>query len=195
MFTGIVTDLGRVRSIEKPDDTRLVIETGYDMGTLEIGASISCSGVCLTVVEKGDDWFSVDASQETLDVTNLGAWEAGTLVNLERSLRVGDEMGGHMVSGHVDGFGKVTSITAVDGSIKVIFSTPAHLTRFIAPKGSVAVNGVSLTVNETEGDTFSVNIIPHTQSVTTFQTLNEGEKVNLEVDTLARYVARIMETA
>lgn len=195
MFTGIVTDLGRVRSIDKPDDTRLVIETGYDMGTLEIGASISCSGVCLTVVEKGEDWFSVDASQETLDVTNLGAWQAGTLVNLERSLRVGDEMGGHMVSGHVDGFGEVTSITAVDGSIKVIFSTPAHLRRFIAPKGSVAVNGVSLTVNETKGDTFSVNIIPHTRSVTTFQSLNEGEKVNLEVDTLARYVARIMETA
>lgn len=195
MFTGIVTDLGRIRSIEKPDDTRIVIETGYDMSGVDIGASIACSGCCLTVVEKGDDWFSVDASQETLNVTNLGAWEVGSLVNLERSLRLGDEMGGHMVSGHVDGAGEVASITPIDGSIKVTFKTPPDIARFIAPKGSVAVNGVSLTVNETDGETFSVNIIPHTQSVTTFQTLKEGEKVNLEVDTLARYVARIMETA
>ena len=196
MFTGIVTDVGRVRHVEKRGDTHIVIGTNYDVGTIDMGASISCGGVCLTVVDKGtakDRWFAATASGETLSKTTLGGWKAGDAVNLERPMRVGDEFGGHIVSGHVDGVAEVKSIVPEGESIRMVFEAPAALARFVAPKGSVALDGVSLTVNDVDGVRFGVNIIPHTAKVTTLGKLKPGMKVNLEIDLLARYVARLVK--
>jgi riboflavin synthase len=193
MFTGIVTDVGRVASVADRGDRRFVLTTGFDTEGIDIGASISCSGCCLTVVEKGTGRFAVDASGETLSVTTLGDWREGTEVNLERALRLGDELGGHLVSGHVDGVGRVASIREEGASHRIAFEAPADLARYIASKGSIAVDGVSLTVNEVDGRRFGVNIIPHTWTQTTFRHLAEGSRVNLEIDLLARYVARLME--
>ena len=197
MFTGIVTALGTVRAITPLGDSadmRLTIAAPWpDTAAIPIGASIGCSGCCLTAVEVGADWFAADASAETLGRTTLGRWQAGTRVNLERSLRLGDELGGHLVSGHVDGVGEVRSVAPEHGSIRFVFRVPADLARFIAVKGSIAVDGVSLTVNEVTDDTFGVNIIPHTAAVTGFGALRPGDPVNLEIDMLARYVARLAE--
>ena len=193
MFTGIITDLGRVRAIERPGDTRFAIETSYDTAGIEIGASIACSGPCLTVVERGPGWFAVEASAETLACTTLGDWREGSPVNLERSLRIGDELGGHIVSGHVDGVARVLDTHPEGDSVRFTFEAPEGLADFIAPKGSIALDGVSLTVNEAEGARFGVNIISHTRRVTTFGRLKAGGRVNLEVDTLARYVARLVK--
>jgi riboflavin synthase len=196
MFTGIITDVGRVRSVEQRGDARFTVETAFNTATIDIGASIACSGVCLTVVDKGDDWFAVDVSQETLSRTALGDWKTGAAINLERSLKVGDELGGHIVSGHVDGVAEITAIHPEGGSQRFAFKVAKALSCYIASKGSVALNGVSLTVNEVEdlacGDTvFGVNIIPHTQAMTTFHFAKVGDRINLEVDVLARYVARM----
>ncbi len=197
MFTGIITGLGKVRAITPMGagaDMRLIIGTAWaDTSSIPVGASIACSGCCLTAVELGSDWFAVDASAETLSKTTLGSWEVGTRVNLERPLRVGDELGGHIVAGHVDGVGRVISATPNHGSTRWLFEVPHPLGRFIAPKGSIAVNGVSLTVNEVEQATFGVNIIPHTSVVTNFGLLVPGDAVNIEIDTVARYVARLAE--
>jgi riboflavin synthase len=199
MFTGIVTGLGTVRAITPlgaGSDMRLVIATPWaDTASIPLGASIACSGCCLTAVELGPDWFAVDASAETLSKTTLGAWQVGTRVNLERPLKVGDELGGHIVAGHVDGVGEVLEATPDHGSTRWRFAVPHALARYIAPKGSIAVDGVSLTVNEVEAATFGVNIIPHTASVTRFGQLKVGDKVNIEIDTVARYVARLKEFA
>jgi riboflavin synthase len=195
MFTGIITDVGRVRSIRQTDrDRRFEIQTAYDLAGIDIGASISHAGCCLTVVEKGEDWYAVEVSGETLSLTTLGDWADGDPVNLERAAKVGDELGGHIVSGHVDGLGEVISITPEGGSHRIRIRAPAPLHRFIAPKGSIAMEGVSLTVNEVEGEVFGVNIIPHTWEVTTLGRLKAGARVNLEIDVLARYVARWQET-
>jgi len=202
MFTGIITGLGTVRDVTPlggSQDMRLVIATPVAeaawIGTASIplGASIACSGCCLTAIATGPDWFAVNVSDETLSKTTLGTWAAGTPVNLERPLKVGDELGGHIVAGHCDGVGEVLSATPDHGSTRWVFRVPDALARYIAPKGSVAVNGVSLTVNEVQGSTFGVNIIPHTASVTSFGTLKVGDPVNIEIDTLARYVARLQE--
>ncbi len=193
MFTGIITDIGHVRSVTQDGDARFEIGTEYDTGTIELGASIACSGVCLTVVEKGDDWFAVNVSGETRSCTNLDRWGEGTRVNLERALKVGDELGGHIVTGHVDGIGQVDSVEAEGDSIRVKISVPNDLAPYIASKGSVAIDGVSLTVNEVEGAMFGVNIIPHTQQHTTFGGLAAGDPVNVEIDILSRYVARLKE--
>lgn len=197
MFTGIVTDIGKVQSVEKRGDMRARIATDYDMATVDMGASIACDGVCLTVVGKGDGWFDVDISQETIDKTNIGAngWEGGKPLNLERALKVGDELGGHIVSGHVDGVATIESIRDEGDSTRIVFRAPENLKRFIAPKGSVALNGTSLTVNEVDDDRFGVNIIPHTQEVTTWGKAKVGDSVNLEIDMLARYVARLAEAS
>ncbi|WP_300578808.1 riboflavin synthase [Phenylobacterium sp.] len=196
MFTGIVTDVGKVRAVRDTDrDRRFEIETAFDLATVEIGASIAHAGCCLTVVEKGQNWFAVEVSGETLDHTTLGEWTAGRAVNLERSARVGDELGGHIVSGHVDGVGEIISIVSEGGSHRVKVRVPRPLHRYIAPKGSIAIEGVSLTVNEVEDDVFGVNLIPHTWDVTTLGRLSVGSKVNLEIDMLARYLARWRETA
>jgi len=194
MFTGIITDVGQVRSVEQAGDTRFVIDTHYDTDAFDIGASIGCSGPCLTVVDKDRGWFAVNASAETLSKTTLGDWAEGTRVNLERALRVGDEMGGHIVTGHVDGVATVVSRTPEGGSIRFVFELPEAFARYAAPKGSIALDGVSLTVNEVEGSTFGVNIIPHTQDATTFGDLKPGDRVNFEIDVLARYVDRLRET-
>ncbi|WP_116132003.1 riboflavin synthase [Tropicimonas sp. IMCC34043] len=195
MFTGIVTDIGEIRQIEQRGDLRLRIGTGYDMDSVEIGASIACDGVCLTVVDKGPDWFAVDASAETVSMTTIGAnsWGAGRRINLERALKVGDELGGHIVTGHVDGVAKVIGIADEGDSTRVRFRAPEQLAKFIASKGSVALNGTSLTVNEVEGAEFGVNFIPHTKEVTTWGGIAVGDFANLEIDTLARYVARLNE--
>ena len=193
MFTGIVTDLGKVRALSGDDILRLEIETSYDLETVEIGASVCCSGACLTVVEKGGNWFAFEASRETLAKTTMGAWQVGTTINLERALKVGDELGGHLVSGHVDGVGQVLRKAKDGESWRFSFEAPEELSPFIAPKGSIVVDGVSLTVNEVEGRVFGVNIIPHTMTVTTFSALEEGAQVNLEIDMLARYVKRLLE--
>lgn len=197
MFTGIITDVGEVRSVEDRGDTRMVIGTHYDTNSIDLGASIACSGACLTVVETADGWFAVDVSAETLSKTNLGRWMAGTKVNLERALCVGDELGGHIVSGHVDAVGKILSIEEEGASLRFRFEVPKSIAPYIAPKGGVALNGVSLTVNDVEdtADTciFGVNIIPHTQEQTTFHTAKAGDAVNVEIDILARYVARLKE--
>lgn len=196
MFTGIVTDVGRVRTVRDTNrDRRFEIETAYDLATIEIGASIAHAGCCLTVVEKGQGWFAVEVSAETLDKTTLGDWTEGWRVNLERAARVGDELGGHIVSGHVDGVGEVLSVAAEGGSHRVRVRVPRPLHRFIAPKGSITVEGVSLTVNEVEDDVFGVNLIPHTWDVTTLGGMAAGVRVNLEIDMLARYLARWRETA
>ena len=196
MFTGIVTDVGRVRAVRDTNrDRRFEIETRFDLSTVDIGASISHAGCCLTVVEKADGWFAVEVSGETLSLTTLSDWEEGRPVNLERAARVGDELGGHIVSGHVDGIGEVISIESEGGSHRVQVRVPRPLHRFIAPKGSITIEGVSLTVNEVEDDVFGVNLIPHTWDVTTLGTLTVGSRVNLEIDMLARYLARWRETA
>ena len=197
MFTGIVTGLGTIREIAPAGsgrDMRLVIGSPWpETAAIPLGASIACSGCCLTVIAVGADWFAVNASDETLSKTTLGAWRVGSRVNLERPLKVGDELGGHIVSGHVDGVGEVLSADPVNGSVRWTFRVPDQLARFIAPKGSVAINGVSLTVNEVRGPEFSVNIIPHTAEVTSFGFLRPGDPVNIEIDTVARYVARLSE--
>jgi riboflavin synthase len=196
MFTGIVTDVGRVRAVRDTNrDRRFEIETGFDTTTLDIGASVSHAGCCLTVVETGEGWFAVEVSGETLSLTTLADWKTGRRVNLERAARVGDELGGHIVSGHVDGIGEVISVESEGGSHRVRIRVPRPLHRFIAPKGSITVEGVSLTVNEVEDDVFGVNLIPHTWDVTTLGELKPGARVNLEIDMLARYLARWRETA
>ena len=196
MFTGIVTDVGRVRNVRETNrDRRFEIETAFDLATIDIGASVSHAGCCLTVVEKGQGWFAVEVSGETLSLTTLDGWTEGRRVNLERAARVGDELGGHIVSGHVDGVGEVLSVASDGGSHRVRIRAPRPLHRFIAPKGSITVEGVSLTVNEVEDDVFGVNLIPHTWDVTTLGELKAGARVNLEIDMLARYLARWRETA
>lgn len=197
MFTGIVGAIGRVREIAPlgaGHDMRLLIEPPWrDSGSIPIGASIACSGCCLTVVEVGADWFAVQASAETLAKTTLGGWRVGTRINLERALRLGDELGGHLLAGHVDGIAEALSAERDNESTRWRFRIPAELAGFIAPKGSVALDGVSLTVNEVAGEIFGVNIIPHTAAVTTFGWLRPGDRVNIEIDLLARYVARVLE--
>lgn len=196
MFTGIVTDVGRVRAVRDTNrDRRFEIETAFDLATVDIGASIAHAGCCLTVVEKGEGWFAVEVSGETLDKTTLSDWREGRRVNLERAAKVGDELGGHIVSGHVDGVGEVISVDEEGGSHRVRIRVPRPLHRFVAPKGSITVEGVSLTVNEVEDDVFGVNLIPHTWDVTTLGELKPGGRVNLEIDMLARYLARWRETA
>jgi riboflavin synthase len=191
MFTGIVSGIGSVRAVEKRGDTHIQIAPPFDAARLDLGASIACAGCCLTVFACEGETFTVTASTETLAHTTLGAWKAGTRVNLEQPLRVGDELGGHIVTGHVDGTAEVTSVTREGESTRMVFAAPKVLARFIAPKGSVALDGVSLTVNEADGERFGVNIIPHTLKVTTFGELKPGARVNLEIDVLARYVARL----
>ena len=193
MFTGIVTGIGTVRRIARAGDLRAEIGCGWDMGTVAIGASIACAGVCLTVTDKGADWFGVDISAETLSKTTLGGWAEGTRVNLERSLRVGDELGGHIVSGHVDGVADIAAMAASGDSTVVTVRAPAHLAQYIAAKGSVALDGTSLTVNAVDGADFTVNLIPHTLAVTTWGGVRSGDRVNIEIDMLARYVARLRE--
>ena len=196
MFTGIVTDVGRIVDTKVTGDLRARIATRYDVAGIDIGASIACDGVCLTVVALGSgpqNWFDVEISAETLSKTNLGGWVPQKRVNLERALKVGDELGGHIVSGHVDGLAEVVGVRHEGGSLRVTFRAPDALARFIAPKGSVALNGTSLTVNEVSGAEFGVNLIPHTQGVTTWGEVAVGDRVNLEVDTMARYVARLRE--
>jgi len=195
MFTGIVTDLGEVRKVIRGAgrETRFEIASHYDPATIAIGASIAHNGVCLTVIETGADWHAIEASAETLSKTNMGGWGEGTRINLERALKVGDELGGHIVSGHVDGIATVVDIRPDNQSLRFTFETPEELACFVAPKGSVALDGVSLTVNEVDERRFGVNIIPHTQSVTTFGTYRPGSLVNLEIDMLARYVARLLQ--
>lgn len=193
MFTGIVTDIGTVTALEQHGDLTARITTAYDVSGIDIGASIASDGVCLTVVALGDDWYDVQVSAETLDKTNLGGWAVGSKVNLERALKVGDELGGHIVSGHVDGVAEVVAITDEGDSTRMTFRAPEHLARFIAPKGSVALNGTSLTVNDVDGVMFGINLIPHTKEVTTWGQVAVGDKINLEIDTLARYVARLAE--
>ena len=193
MFTGIITDIGTVIDLDQQGDLRARIQTGYDTGTIDMGASIASDGVCLTVVDLGENWYDVQISAETVSKTNLDRWAIGTKVNLERALRVGDELGGHIVSGHVDGVAKVVSVEDEGDSTRVTLRAPADLARFIAPKGSVALNGTSLTVNDVDGAEFGINFIPHTKQVTTWGEVAAGDAVNLEIDTLARYVARLAE--
>lgn len=200
MFTGIITDIGRVRSVRETNrDRRYEIETVWDVSDIDLGASISHAGCCLTVVEKdvdaGQNWFAVEVSGETLSKTTLGEWKAGDRVNLERAAKLGDEMGGHVVSGHVDGLGRAVSIEPSGGSHVVVIEAPAPLHRYIAAKGSITVDGVSLTVNAVDGQRFDLNIIPHTWEATTLGALKPGDAVNLEIDMLARYLARWQETA
>jgi riboflavin synthase len=193
MFTGIITDIGTITELEQAGDLRARIRTGYDTSRIDIGASIASDGVCLTVIALGPDWYDVQISAETVSKTNLSGWSPGKRVNLERALRVGDELGGHIVSGHVDGVAEVVSVTDEGDSTRVQLSAPDALAKFIAPKGSVALNGTSLTVNEVEGAIFGINFIPHTKQVTTWGDVAVGDAVNLEIDTLARYVARLGE--
>ena len=198
MFTGIVTDIGRVLELEQKGDLRARIGTAYDVSRIDLGASIACDGVCLTVIATGtapENWFDVEISAETVNVTNIGrnGWYAGKRINLERALKVGDELGGHIVSGHVDGLAEVVEMHDEGASTRVLFQAPDQLARFIAPKGSVALNGTSLTVNEVDGARFGVNLIPHTKEVTNWGDCAVGAQINLEVDTMARYVARLAE--
>ena len=198
MFTGIITDVGEIAELEQRGDLRARIATNYDVNGIEIGASIACDGVCLTVIALGEtpkNWFDVEMSAETVNNTNIGrnGWFVGKQINLERALKVGDELGGHIVSGHVDGVAEVTEVSDEGDSTRVTFRAPDALARFIAPKGSVALNGTSLTVNEVKGSEFGVNLIPHTKTVTNWGQVQAGDVVNLEIDTLARYVARLQE--
>jgi riboflavin synthase len=195
MFTGIITDIGTIAALEQQGDLRARITTGYDTGGIDMGASIASDGVCLTVVGLGDDWYEVQISAETVAMTNLAGWAVGQRVNLERALKVGDELGGHIVSGHVDGVAEVIKIADEGDSTRVTLRAPKDLARFIAPKGSVALNGTSLTVNEVEGCDFGINFIPHTKDVTTWGDVAVGDRINLEIDTLARYVARLAEVS
>ena len=195
MFTGIISDVGAIRRIERRGDLRAVIATGYDTATVDLGASIACSGVCLTVVDKGDGWFAVDVSGETTARTAQGQWSEGRPLNLERAMKLGDELGGHIVTGHVDGVAEVVAATPDGDSRRITLRVPGDLAPFLAPKGSVTIDGVSLTVNavvdEGEGSRFSINLIPHTQSVTTLGALEPGQAVNIEIDVLARYLQRM----
>ena len=193
MFTGIVTDLGSVAEVSGEGERTFVIATSYDLATVPLGASIACNGVCLTATDFGQGSFTALASAETLSKTTLGRWKQGTPVNLERPLKIGDELGGHVVLGHVDGVAEIVSITPENGSFRYVFRAPADLKKFVAPKGSVAIDGVSLTVNEVDDEKFGVNIIPHTSAVTSFGKLRAGDVVNMEIDPLARYVARLLE--
>jgi riboflavin synthase len=199
MFTGIITDVGTVELVSRRGDTTLKIRTRHDPSAIPLGASIACSGACLTVIGKGgvagDAWFTVEVSAETMSKTTLGGWQAGHKVNLEKSLRVGDEIGGHIVSGHVDGVGEIASITPEGDSLRFRIKAPSSLARFIAPKGSIAIDGTSLTVNEVDGASFGINIIPHTAKETTWGAMTVGQGVNIEIDMLARYLARLKEFA
>jgi riboflavin synthase len=192
MFTGIITDVGRVRTVRPGGDTAFTIATAYDTDDIAIGASIACAGVCLTVTERGKGWFAVQASAETLSRTTLGGWREGSAINLERALKVGDELGGHILSGHVDAVAEIVSRRPEGESVRFTFAVPAPFDKAIAPKGSIALDGVSLTVNEVDGRRFGVNIVPHTQANTTFGAAQAGDRVNLEIDVLARYVARLL---
>ena len=199
MFTGIVTDIGTIDRVEALADTRVVIRTSYDTSTVDLGASISCSGVCLTVIDKGPNWFAVDVSGETISRTAQGQWSEGRRLNLERALRLGEELGGHIVTGHVDGIGEVASVEPVGDSLRFGIVAGSELARYIAAKGSVALDGVSLTVNEVEtlADgrvAFNVNIIPHTAAQTSFGAIEAGRRLNIEIDVLARYLGRMMDT-
>ena len=197
MFTGIITDVGRIAAVEQRGDLRLRIACGYDLATLDLGASIACSGVCLTAVDKGEDWFAVDLSEETVRRTAPGLWREGNRLNLERSLRLGDELGGHIVTGHVDAVAEVEAAAEVGGSLRVSVIAPQALEGYVAPKGSIALDGVSLTVNEvepiSEAVRFTVNIIPHTAEQTTLADLAPGRALNVEIDVLARYIGRMLE--
>lgn len=197
MFTGIVTDIGTIRTLTKKGDLTARIGTAYAPEGIAIGASIASDGVCLTVTDRGRDdagaWYDVDISAETVSKTNVGDWAVGRRVNLERALKLGDELGGHIVSGHVDGVAELIALVDEGDSTRMTFRAPEDLAKFIAPKGSVALNGTSLTVNEVDGCTFGINVIPHTQSVTTWGDAKVGDRINLEIDTLARYVARLAE--
>lgn len=198
MFTGIITDIGELAALEKRGDRRARLWTAYAPESLDLGASVACDGVCLTVVDRGREhgrgWFAVDVSAETVSRTTLGDWAPGRRVNLERSLKVGDELGGHIVAGHVDGVGRIAEARVEGDSTRIVVEAPEGLAPFIASKGSVAMDGASLTVNEVEGRRFGVNLIPHTKARTTFADLAPGRRVNLEIDVLARYVARLRET-
>ncbi|MBK5264313.1 MAG: riboflavin synthase [Alphaproteobacteria bacterium] len=196
MFTGIITDIGQIESAEQRGDLHLRIASHYDMDSVAIGASIACSGVCLTVVEKGDDWFAVDVSSETLSRTPPGMWDVSARLNLERALRVGDELGGHIVTGHVDGVGTLVSATPQGDSTRIVIAAPKELAPSLASKGSITIDGISLTVNEVEDQPdgrvhFGLNIIPHTAQMTTLEALPAGRMFNLEIDVLARYLARM----
>jgi len=198
MFTGIITDVGRVLELEQQGDLRARIGTGYDVNGIDLGASIACNGVCLTVIALGhapQNWFDVQISAESVGATNVGSWRVGTPLNLERALKVGDELGGHIVSGHVDGVAEVVGMRDEGDSTRVTFRAPEALAKFIAPKGSVALDGTSLTVNEVDGAAFGINFIPHTKAETTWGQTKVGDLINLEIDTMARYVARLQEYA
>jgi riboflavin synthase len=192
MFTGIISDVGKVRAVIAGGDTSFVLDTAYETRAIAIGASIACAGVCLTVTETGEGWFKVQASAETLARSTLGRWRAGTPVNLERALKLGDELGGHILSGHVDAVAEIVARRPEGDSLRFVVEVPPAFEKAIAPKGAVALDGVSLTVNEVDGRRFGVNIIPHTQSHTTFGTASIGDPLNLEIDVLARYVARLL---
>ncbi len=195
MFTGIITDIGTIAEAEQRGDLRLRIQCGYDMSSVDLGASIACSGVCLTVVDKGADWFAVDLSAETVSRTAKGLWNSGARLNLERSLKLGEEMGGHIVTGHVDGVGEIITAEPVGDSLELTIGAPDELARLIAAKGSITLNGVSLTVNSVsdsdDGCRFTINLIPHTAEVTTFDAVAAGQPINIEIDILARYLARM----
>jgi len=193
MFTGIITDVGRIVAVEPRGDLRLRIQCGYDLERVDLGASIACSGVCLTVVDKGPDWFAVDVSAETVSRTPPDMWAEGRRLNLERSLKLGDELGGHIVTGHVDAVGEVLAAEPVGDSRRVVVEAPESLARYVAAKGSIAIDGVSLTVNAVDGTRFELNIIPHTAEQTTLGALEAGSRVNLEIDILARYIGRMLE--
>lgn len=198
MFTGIITDIGTIRKAEQRGDLRLEIACGYDMATVDLGASIACSGACLTVVDKGNDWFAVDLSAETVSRTAQGQWNEGARLNLERALKVGDELGGHIVTGHVDGIGEIVSAERRGDSTVIAIRAPSDLAPYVAPKGSIALDGVSLTVNDVrdvaDGTEFTINLIPHTAEMTTFDTVSPGRPVNIEIDVLARYLGRMKQT-
>ena len=197
MFTGIITDIGRIEAAEQRGDLRLRIGCGYDMSSVDLGASIACSGVCLTVVDKGENWFAVDVSGETLSRTAPGMWEEGARLNLERALRIGDELGGHIVTGHVDGIGEVEGVLDAGGSKRITIVAGDEVAPYLAAKGSVTLDGVSLTVNEVENLSdavrFGINIIPHTAEQTTFDHVEPGRRLNIEIDILARYLGRMLE--
>ncbi|MFT6931590.1 MAG: riboflavin synthase [Paracoccaceae bacterium] len=193
MFTGIITDIGRIDALEQRGDLRARIATNYDTSGIDIGASIACDGVCLTAVALGSSWFEVDISAESVSKSNISDWIEGGRINLERALKVGDELGGHIVSGHVDGVAEVVGMLVEGDSTRVTFRVPDGLAKFIASKGSVALNGTSLTVNEVDGADFGINFIPHTKEATTWGETKMGDRINLEIDTLARYVARLQE--
>ena len=194
MFTGIITDIGTIAALEQRGDLKARIACNYAVDSIDIGASIACDGVCLTVIDRAENWFDVEISAESVSKTNLDVWEVGRKVNLERALRVGDELGGHIVSGHVDGVAEIVEMRDEGDSTRYVFRAPPALARFVAPKGSVALNGTSLTVNEVDGATFGVNLIPHTKEVTTWGQSAVGDRINIEIDTLARYVARLAES-